>query len=376
MSLDPLEDILEALTEEARRDSSGVFSLDPRKALEKFAAFQLQGEQWALKVVQAAVAAGATSLDLTFRGTEAVWKIKGPAWSSQEIESALWHPERIPRDSIHALRIALWNVGFGRKTPFSLDGPAWNQRLRWDGRRFHRDSPSACQTVELRVSQTRPASLQALLLNLAYPCPIPFTMAGRSLKKEREGAHLLFSGYPCPELFCQLFVSKVPCAGSLFWVKDGVIVGMDFLRGQTGTVFGDFYLSDPKAPTDLTGLALVEELPAESLLAVNQLLADSIGRLHNMLLEREGEAEPPRLTDVGGGETLGVIGVVTMLGLGLTEGLGGAAFGLVILLGGILGMRLNPPKVSPRARRGQELTRYIGMLKDHPWQLSRGGDSS
>jgi len=140
MSLDPpenplLDGLLEALTEEASRDSSGAFSLDPRKAIEKLAAFQLDGQQWALKVVQAAVAGGATHLELTFRGKQAIWKIKGPPWCSEEIEDALWHPERLPRESIHCLRMALWNVGFGRRTAFSLDGPGWSQRLRWDGRR-------------------------------------------------------------------------------------------------------------------------------------------------------------------------------------------------------------------------------------------------
>ena len=75
MSLDPpekplLEGMLEALTEQASRDSSGRFTLDPRKAIEKLSGFQLYGGQWALKIVQAAVAGGASSLELSFRGKD------------------------------------------------------------------------------------------------------------------------------------------------------------------------------------------------------------------------------------------------------------------------------------------------------------------
>ena len=373
MSLDPpenptLEGMLEALAEQAERDSSGSFTLDPLKAIEKFAAYQLQGQQWALKVVQAAVAGGATNLELTFRGKEAIWRLKGLDWNIHEIEEALWHPNQRPARSIDHLRVALWSVGFGSRVPFSLDVPAWRQRLRWDGRRLHREASPGSPTVELRVAQTQTSAVQAILASCAYPCPIPFTVAGRSLKRGREGAVPLFSGYPSAALFCQLFRSTGQgSAGCFYWVKDGVLAGAHGLRGPAGTLFADFYFSDPEIPTDLTGLVLLESLPAETLRAVNQQLADSMGRLHELLQEREGDPDQTTPANARAWEVLMGFGILTMSTV--------PALGAVIVLGGFLGMQLSPPKASSRARRGQELTRYIGMLKDTPWQLAPQGDS-
>ncbi|MCW5871526.1 MAG: hypothetical protein KIS61_30010, partial [Candidatus Eremiobacteraeota bacterium] len=58
-----LEEFLRAQVDEGAKDSSGQFTLSREKALEKLAAYQLQGgHAWVLKIVQAVVASGASQL--------------------------------------------------------------------------------------------------------------------------------------------------------------------------------------------------------------------------------------------------------------------------------------------------------------------------
>jgi len=367
MSLDPgenpsLDGMLEALAEEARRDSSGSFTLDPRKAIEKFAAFQLSGSFWGLKVVQAAVAGGASSMELAFRGDQTIWKLKGPGWNCGEVERALWHPETKAEAGLHHLRIALWSAGFGQQKPFTLEAPGWDRRLRWDGRHFHRDSATHCATVELRVSGVDASPLKKVL-RLAKSCPIPFSVAGVSLNRGRPRAHVLFSGYPRADLFCQLFCAPEGGLRLFHWVKDGVVVGTYCLEDDRSNLYCDWYFTDSKVTTDLSGLSLISPLEPEVISTTNQMLAESTSRLHELLLEREGDPEPPRRNNISFWESTIVVGAITMLA---TD----PAFGGVILLAGVLGTRLNPPKVSPGIRRHQELIDYVATLKEEPWQLS------
>lgn len=357
-----LEGMLEALTEQASRDSSGRFTLDPRKAIEKLSGFQLYGGQWALKIVQAAVAGGASSLELSFRGKDALWKIKGVAWSADDVEDALWHPEAEVSRGLHHLRVALWSVGFGQKKSFELAGPGWKQSLGWNGRRLQLEPTAERDLFELRVTGITPGDLTNPLLVLARPCPIPFTVAGRSLKSGRSDLDPLFSGYPRPELFCQLYEGP-PEARLFHWVKDGVSVGSYYLEGDRTPICGDFFLADPAAPTDLSGLRLVASQMAEVIPATDPLLAGCFARLHEQLLERVGEPEPVRRNNVTFWESIIVVGAISMI---TTD----PAFGGCILLAGVLGVRLNPAKVSPRVGRAQQLADYLEKLKDEPWRLS------
>ncbi len=61
-----LDQLLESMRSQGREDSSGVFSLSPGKALEKLRDFRLPKEDYyILKLVQSAVAAGASRVEVT-----------------------------------------------------------------------------------------------------------------------------------------------------------------------------------------------------------------------------------------------------------------------------------------------------------------------
>ncbi|MFN8611291.1 MAG: hypothetical protein U0931_27350 [Vulcanimicrobiota bacterium] len=157
MSDSPLENYLERELGEARQDSSGAFTLSPTEALRKLAGFQLPDKQsWACKVVQAAVAAGATGISLRLLEREAVFSLSGPiAWEIEAVEQALLSPEPGPLRCLWHLKQGLWSVGLHEGRPFWLQGAGWPQSLLWDGQALSRqDCPLAQKTV-LWVSHAR-----------------------------------------------------------------------------------------------------------------------------------------------------------------------------------------------------------------------------
>lgn len=140
-----LEEFLASQVEEGIHDSSGLFTLDSNRALEKMAAFQLpRSTAWILKVVQAAVSAGASWLSIDQTTTDTVIRFDGGAdWKIRELEVHLCDPEVCPVRALDHLKRGLWHVGIHGGRPFQIRPPGKAQSLVWTGARFHvLDGPS------------------------------------------------------------------------------------------------------------------------------------------------------------------------------------------------------------------------------------------
>jgi hypothetical protein len=136
-----LNEHLETLREQGQVHSQGVFSVAREQALEKLAAFQLPFPgAWAVKVVQAVVASGATEPILFYlRSREVdIRFVPGRPWSLEEIVSRLDDPGSSPDRALNHLAAALWAVGRGGGHEFELSFPVARVRLRWSKGEFHR----------------------------------------------------------------------------------------------------------------------------------------------------------------------------------------------------------------------------------------------
>jgi hypothetical protein len=130
-----LEEYLTGCLAEGDRDSSGAFTLARDKALEKLGNFSLPREDaWVLKVVQAAVASQATSLEVRQTSNEIQFSF-GPArpWSLAEVEAAFVNPEPEADRGLDHLKRGLWSVSLNGMKPFKYSLPQQKTSLIWNG---------------------------------------------------------------------------------------------------------------------------------------------------------------------------------------------------------------------------------------------------
>ncbi len=86
-----IDNLLAELTQEGELQSSGRFTLDLNKAKEKLAQFQLANPYcYVLKLVQAAVAGGATHFALRSGSTEVKVNMRGLSFSALQLENVLY----------------------------------------------------------------------------------------------------------------------------------------------------------------------------------------------------------------------------------------------------------------------------------------------
>lgn len=149
-----LEDFLRSQIEEGAKDSSGHFTLSREKALEKLAAYQLQGGQsWVLKVIQAVVAAGASELSIRQTGTDTEFHFPvSQPWLLAEVEDAFYDPEVSSNRSLDHLKRGLWSVSLHNMRPFLLALPGWPEALVWNGKVLQRGPVAARETALLAIS--------------------------------------------------------------------------------------------------------------------------------------------------------------------------------------------------------------------------------
>ncbi|MBS2036276.1 hypothetical protein JST97_14895 [bacterium] len=149
-----LEEFLQTQLQDAQKDSSGSFTLSREKALEKLAAFQLQGAQsWLLKIVQAVVVARAEELVVRQTGTDTEFHFKlEPAWSLEQVEEAFYETEASQNLALDHLKRGLWHISIHKLRPFLLVAPGWNAGLVWTGRELRRTPVVPRATVYLAVS--------------------------------------------------------------------------------------------------------------------------------------------------------------------------------------------------------------------------------
>lgn len=194
---DSLQDRLLA---EALPHSSGQFTIAREKALEKLALFRLPSESyWCLKIVQAAVAAGASEIKLRQTHSVNEFRLVGAAaWTLEQVEDEFYRVESSPQPGLEHLKQGLWSVSLNDMRPFTLTAPEWSESLAWDGLRLSRQPKTSCTCPVLTISHfpalDRPGlTLRAALaaaknaevvreLSLhAFTCPIPLSVDGRRL---------------------------------------------------------------------------------------------------------------------------------------------------------------------------------------------------
>lgn len=108
MSQQDLVELLGALEERGRKDSSGVFTVDVRKLLPKLADYQLgRPEQYVLKLVQAAVASRATRVSVRCYGHFVEVDFDGCGLSRPELESLFAYVFEDQAASRHVRHLAI-----------------------------------------------------------------------------------------------------------------------------------------------------------------------------------------------------------------------------------------------------------------------------
>ncbi|MGE0492499.1 MAG: hypothetical protein AB7S38_25010 [Vulcanimicrobiota bacterium] len=190
-----LEDFL-ASQRPGETESQGVFTLARDEALRKLASFRLPFDgAWALKLVQAAVAGGAGSIEVRQSSRETTFRFGGDL-CLERFEAAFFNPEPSGIQALDHLLAGLWTVALGEQRPFELLWPGQDESLVWAGGEFlHRRSGQREKKVRLTISH-RQANIPGLgqlqaaqrngevlkaLTERAYVCPVPLTVDNRRL---------------------------------------------------------------------------------------------------------------------------------------------------------------------------------------------------
>lgn len=183
-----------------RLDSEGVFTIDERHALAKLASFQLpKVTTWALKLVQAAISAGAPRIEVRQGAAATVFEFEtAQEFQSAELISALVSPAAPPDQALAHLAVGLRAVGMGQKRPFTLTHFCRQDSFSvvFDGNRVAlQEEPERTWTPSLTIavrnpvfnSVTRRAMAEEAieLARSAHCCPVPLTLDGVRLDRYR-----------------------------------------------------------------------------------------------------------------------------------------------------------------------------------------------
>lgn len=112
--------------------SSGTFSIDREKALEKIAKFQLpHPDAWTIKLAQGAVLSGADALKISQTRTETVFTYKPGVPFEFDFMSSFIDSSDEAQASWQATRAGLWAVALNLRRPFTI--AIQGRRFFWDG---------------------------------------------------------------------------------------------------------------------------------------------------------------------------------------------------------------------------------------------------
>lgn len=197
-----LERFLQSQSSSGEYQSEGSFTLAREEALRKLAGFQLPFvNAWAVKLVQCAVAARASSpiqIDMSTHSLNLEFQLSAP--SIDVLEAAFFDPGPAQSQAVRHLLTALWAVGLKQDWPFQVTLCGWEESLIWDGQTLsrlplERVSDRARVTIVLlkrkagvfewtrgvAASQKRNSELRTTLKNRCYTCPLPLTVDGTRL---------------------------------------------------------------------------------------------------------------------------------------------------------------------------------------------------
>ena len=212
----PVSRLLQELRAEGQFVSSGHFSVDFKRALQKRAGYELASFELAvLKFVQAGVAVGATELALTESSTEMVFSAHRANWTRNQVFESLYRPGRNDKNGAHHLGQALryWLKAFKSGVLVEFPEPP---AYFWRGETFEEIETGLPPFEGLRLSlvgenggagfSSTPGALGHLLFDQCHSCPIPLFLDGKRINGFNNDPH---SGY-LPELrlpFTQKFWS-------------------------------------------------------------------------------------------------------------------------------------------------------------------------
>lgn len=300
--LDPIEAFLREESGEGKWDSRGHFTTAAGKALSKLAAYQLpRPEAWILKMVQAGVAAGGTSiaidtpaggLEITYTGVE--------LGTLNELKKSWISPTATVSLAQKHLLVGLRAISVGKRrsvlvTSRPAEGPP--QSLYWNGSGLSEivtrsALPRLVGTAEDELvfyfSAERDASEDSSwtremneLRDFAVTSPVPLTLQGERLGHFGMGdihirrKPLVFGSHPVmdgePELRIAdpsqegvvtnqssawvLYWAEQPMRCSVSWIQHGVVCQQEDF-GPAGRFMLRIYLSGDHLETDMTGLHL------------------------------------------------------------------------------------------------------------------------
>ncbi|MBN9417125.1 hypothetical protein ABS71_15170 [bacterium SCN 62-11] len=324
---------IDQLIEEAQLDSSGVFSLDPEKALEKLATYQFPDPSfWVLKIVQAAVVAGVAGISVRLLRRYTLIEFQP---EEQEFPDLPVLFGRIPREQNRAwqhLKRGLWSLAVQNCT-FECGWPgqprSWTYRNQWS-----EEAGPAGPNFFLKISPNDTsarwnAELLQVLTSRAFLCPVPLLVDGRPIQGlQRCPQHGLsptaFPFYsdlnddpdlaelPLPEstfqsvsqpgalvprvhsvprvwgrisLACLVSAhfratatgwKPLPTPSMIYWISDGVVVDREEMDLTPGIVSCSAYISASGLPLDLSSFRLILRGPraarARAAVKLTQLL--------------------------------------------------------------------------------------------------------
>jgi hypothetical protein len=231
-----------------RFDSEGVFTISQREAFQKLGSFQLpRSEAWILKILQAAVASGATRFEIK-QLRDQTWFHFTPAKSlkSGELAQAILAREGSKLPALDHLSVGLRAVGFGGGRKFAVR--LGEDVLGWDGCKLaHDQSPfkfpaGGGATVCVGVAHPEKSLLKSEmeeLANRAEVCPIPIFCNGSRL--ESLSGPLVDPGHG---LGRRVILSVGWCPYSSDWGLPELTLPSDVRLQKHGLRFSDKFTDD------------------------------------------------------------------------------------------------------------------------------------
>lgn len=205
-----LQSFLNDYSEEGAEHSRGRFEIDREAAVAKVSAYQIPyGGDWALKVIQSAVAFGVEAIEVfqTRHHTRFLFR-GGAGWAPDFVLGNFWEVDSSGERSLDHLKTALWKVGIHQKRPFGLRWPGLGQELSWTGKGLESGSfeavgegglelvvghqPADSQEgwwARRRRARNTNAAVSAILAKRAFVCPVPLSVDGRRIDYLFECAH-------------------------------------------------------------------------------------------------------------------------------------------------------------------------------------------
>lgn len=413
-----LEQLLKEQYEAGRFDSSGSFTLEGEKALEKLAGYALSHEtDWLLKVLQAFSHWRPPSLEVKLTSTETTFLAKDPRLEV-DFESQFFDPRPTADAGFDRLREGLWSAGAGQQRPFYL---TWKgNAYYWDGGRLTAQESAEKEHLELSVSLRQApfsrgfllraieaarlnAELLVFLRAAAHSCPMVVRIDGRRVDGlqfcpshgygqnqplqmfwvEGQRAALAIppstqenlgpakSRQPAPIARLSAGLDTTPPAHpiaaallsahlwkssdgllnhrskrpTLFWVREGVVVGSQELCEQRFRVSLSIWISADGLAADLSGLKFDPQAQEE--------LHDRVCRM----LAADLEGHQLKVEGVGAGTA--ALASAVIFGTVATGGLATLKFGLAGFIGSWIGL----PNFAMSANKVHDLNKRLAALE-------------